>query len=982
MPVAAQPPPTQPKPSPLLNDRPSSSPQSATVPPSSSSDIPPAPELHVNGRPATAPDVASSPLRPSRSFTAPTGYQPGDGWGSKFWVTLVDPQTGVSFFACPASGEVSWDPPVGNFLLPPSPDGEWWEMIDETSGIPYYYQTKTGETVWERPQAFVIPLGVLQNTALGRRLSLTNRNSKNLSQNDPSSSSPTSKDGTPNAKPAYRRTRSNISENSPSHSLQTRRSQSSTRSSPSSSRQSHSAQSTPSPSPAKKSNIRRSISGERHTLQKDSQSPLAYQRGHPLAPIPGSPYATDSSPPPSPGGRKSSASGRSRTESRSSGKQRKESSEDSAKKASGEKTPVANGAAATGGLNRSLSSKSAHSTYAYRSPPPQSLTAALEMIALSSSQSPSMGPPTPVENNNHQDLRDSPSPSPSSPIEFREPPRISMDPTFGRYSRDVPREAPRVPATLKKPPMPTRNFSEPVGVRGKEISAPTLNKELTQNLSPIKNRALGKPILIKPQHSSTPQSQSPVQEGIPADIYREGPRRVSLNTGIHPILPDDLASDILQFSESRFARQYFSTHRTGFIFKRKVPVSQMMTWQKTPLSTPLLQCNNKLLQKEAIKVFRSIQRIMGDRAGPPPSGPSPHNGSTASLHSTTNSVLLEEERWLLGAGLMYGELRDEIYCQVMKQLTGNPSTESVFKGWQLLCVLLVTFPPSKNFEGSLQSYIQQATSQQEGRVDVMAKYCLRRLDNIARKGPRGKAPTLAEIETASDAAFHPSIFGESLDVIYRLQQRNYPHQKVPIILPFLADGILALGGTKSEGIFRVPGDGDAVSELKLRIDKGYYTLDGFDDPTILASCLKLWLRELCDPLVPEELYNDCIEHAQEPETCVQIVQRLPTINRRVVVFVVSFLQLFLEEKVMSVTKMTSANLALVMAPNLLRCNSDSIAVVFTNAAYEQTFVHNLLLHLKCSEVDPDYVPTHGHGAVPPPDSSQLRKSKSRRRANY
>ena len=66
---------------------------------------------------------------------------------------------------------------------------------------------------------------------------------------------------------------------------------------------------------------------------------------------------------------------------------------------------------------------------------------------------------------------------------------------------------------------------------------------------------------------------------------------------------------------------------------------------------------------------------------------------------------------------------------------------------------------------------------------------------------------------------------------------------MPIILPFLSDGILALGGMKSEGIFRVPGDGDSVSELKLRIDKGYYTLNGFDDPNILASLLKLWLVE-------------------------------------------------------------------------------------------------------------------------------------------
>jgi hypothetical protein len=153
---------------------------------------------------------------------------------------------------------------------------------------------------------------------------------------------------------------------------------------------------------------------------------------------------------------------------------------------------------------------------------------------------------------------------------------------------------------------------------------------------------------------------------------------------------------------------------------------------------------------------------------------------------------------------------------------------------------------------------------------------------------------------------------------------------VPIILPFLTDGILALGGTKSEGIFRVPGDGDAVSELKLRIDRGYYTLDGVDDPHVLASLLKLWLRELCDPLVPEEMYNDCIT-ARDPEQCVRLVEKLPTINRRVVLFVVSFLQLFLEERIQNVTKMTPANLALVMTPYLLRCNSDSMAVVFTNA---------------------------------------------------
>lgn len=89
------------------------------------------PQLRVNGEPAN-PSTSSSYFGSSSSVSPSAD---GSGWGANFWVTLVDPQvcpqtvaehavsdadvifqTGVSFFACPATGEVSWDPPVGNFL--------------------------------------------------------------------------------------------------------------------------------------------------------------------------------------------------------------------------------------------------------------------------------------------------------------------------------------------------------------------------------------------------------------------------------------------------------------------------------------------------------------------------------------------------------------------------------------------------------------------------------------------------------------------------------------------------------------------------------------------------------------------------------------------------------------------------------------------------------------------------------------------------
>ncbi len=58
------------------------------------------------------------------------------------------------------------------------------------------------------------------------------------------------------------------------------------------------------------------------------------------------------------------------------------------------------------------------------------------------------------------------------------------------------------------------------------------------------------------------------------------------------------------------------------------------------------------------------------------------------------------------------------------------------------------------------------------------------------------------------------------------QASKYPTDVLPKVLVFLVDSILRLKGHKTEGIFRVPGEIEAVSALKCRIESGNYSLDG------------------------------------------------------------------------------------------------------------------------------------------------------------
>lgn len=380
-----------------------------------------------------------------------------------------------------------------------------------------------------------------------------------------------------------------------------------------------------------------------------------------------------------------------------------------------------------------------------------------------------------------------------------------------------------------------------------------------------------------------------------------------------PILPEGLQQEINRFAIDGFAQKFFATHKKG-LFRRRVPMEEMLRWTKDSIPQPLIMMNRDF-HRDSLRCFRLIQMIMGDRA------------------KCKNEV--EDIQSILSCGITVGQMRDEIYVQLCKQLHNNPNPSSIHKGWELLCIVSVTFPPSKDLENYLMRFVEQQHNSIDVKVSVISQHVSNKLVKIGKRGAKGKVLTAAEIARAKEAPFKPSVFGESLQLIMEMQAHKDRTMQIPKVVPFLTKTVIESNGQSSEGIFRIPGDADAVTDLRVRIENGNYDALGITDPNVPASLLKYWLRDLTEPIIGTEYYYDCIQHAEDVDKALAIINRLPDTNRRIALFIINFLQEFTDPQVIHHTLMNVNNLAMVFAPNFLRCPSESLTTVFENSKYEQ-----------------------------------------------
>ncbi|XP_066089931.1 rho GTPase-activating protein 24 isoform X1 [Saccopteryx bilineata] len=171
--------------------------------------------------------------------------------------------------------------------------------------------------------------------------------------------------------------------------------------------------------------------------------------------------------------------------------------------------------------------------------------------------------------------------------------------------------------------------------------------------------------------------------------------------------------------------------------------------------------------------------------------------------------------------------------------------------------------------------------------------------------------------------FGGGIFGQKLEDTVRYEKR-YGNRLAPVLVEQCVD-FIRQRGLKEEGLFRLPGQANLVKELQDAFDCGEKpSFDSNTDVHTVASLLKLYLRELPEPVIPYAKYEDFLSCAKllskEEEAGVKElakqVKSLPVVNYNLLKYICRFLDEV--QSYSGVNKMSVQNLATVFGPNILR----------------------------------------------------------------
>jgi hypothetical protein len=201
----------------------------------------------------------------------------------------------------------------------------------------------------------------------------------------------------------------------------------------------------------------------------------------------------------------------------------------------------------------------------------------------------------------------------------------------------------------------------------------------------------------------------------------------------------------------------FSKHRKG-LMNRILHLGDahdektLLSFKKSMIKKALLK-QNRDFDQEAIQSFKNIMSYMEDRK---------------SSKADTGHV-----KKLIQNGLTAPEsLRDEMFLQICKQVTNHPIQSHKTKGWQLMKMLLGSFPPSASMRPFLEEFFNRALNEESDKeVKALAEASLERIAKISELGPRIEIPSQQEIRKEQSGGM-VSLKVYTLDQAFRIVEAD------------------------------------------------------------------------------------------------------------------------------------------------------------------------------------------------------------------
>ncbi|XP_077396049.1 unconventional myosin-XV isoform X2 [Festucalex cinctus] len=190
-----------------------------------------------------------------------------------------------------------------------------------------------------------------------------------------------------------------------------------------------------------------------------------------------------------------------------------------------------------------------------------------------------------------------------------------------------------------------------------------------------------------------------------------------------------------QYHMTEFAKRYFrEAQRNRSDLKAKKGKEErepadMIKFSKSPLQESLIDFSDSGMNKVAADISSAVMKFMGDL---------PLKGQTEQDLVTI----------ILKLSADHGQMKDEAYCQVMKQVTANNSSkpDSCQRGWRLLYILTAFHRCSHVMKPFLFSFLHNASVSIGLQYQGIAKACEQNLKKTFQYGGRVQYPNSMELK--------------------------------------------------------------------------------------------------------------------------------------------------------------------------------------------------------------------------------------------